>query len=767
MFKQQQVQTFRIPMVFALSLLLASTIGCNRDPNVRKHKYLDSAKRYEANGKYKEAMIQLSNALKVDHDFADAHFEMAKVYLKMNNTTLAYRELNTTVGLDPKNLEARIDLGRILITGNATYRAQAEDQAKAVLAINPNYADAYILLAGFAESKGDLAEAVKDVQQAIAIDPKRADFHSGLAILEARSPDGEAQAEQELRKSAELDPKSPMPYMMLASMLEKKNDLPGAEQQFLAAIRVAPKSLQPRQALALLYLRVGDKAKAEQTLRQTIDDMPDDQGAAALLAEYYGRTGQIDQAENVFTTLNSKYPKSFAIKLTYARILMDKKEYAKASTVATDLTKTDAGNPDVEILNALLLLSNNKVDDAYSLLQKAIKDNPNVAKTQLLMARVALAKGDVAAAQTSYEQVAKLDPGSLDAAQGLVQIAIMHKDVNMLSEIADRTIKERPNFATGYLWRGMAEASRKEFDKAQADFQTVLKIEPNSPVAYLELAELSRVQGHIPESKTMLDKALEKDPGSARALAMLVSYDLQDKQPAKAIARIQAQIAKSPANGSFYTELAEVQVLTKDLKGALDSSQKAMQLDPTSARAMQLYTRAQFDLGNVDQAIAAAQNWVNSHPNDSVQLALLASLESAKGDTAKAIDLYKKALQIDPNNAAASNNLAYLMVENNQNVDVALTLAQTARRIMPDAAETADTLGWVYFYKGNYGGARDLLESAVKENPENASMQFHLGMVYSKLNDKADAQSHLKKSIALDPNSQGAKAASAELAKLG
>jgi predicted Zn-dependent protease len=130
----------------------------------------------------------------------------------------------------------------------------------------------------------------------------------------------------------------------------------------------------------------------------------------------------------------------------------------------------------------------------------------------------------------------------------------------------------------------MAEASRKEFDKAQADFQTVLKGDPNSPVAYLELAELSRVQGHIPESKAMLDKALEKDPGSARALAMLVSYDLQEKQPAKAIARIQAQIAKSPANGSFYTELAEVQVQTKDLKGALGNSQKAMQLNPGKAR---------------------------------------------------------------------------------------------------------------------------------------------------------------------------------------
>jgi Tfp pilus assembly protein PilF len=45
-------------------------------------------------------------------------------------------------------------------------------------------------------------------------------------------------------------------------------------------------------------------------------------------------------------------------------------------------------------------------------------------------------------------------------------------------------------------------------------------------------------------------------------------------------------------------------------------------------------------------------------------------------------------------------------------------------------------------------------------------MQYHLGMVYSKLHDKTDAQLHLKKAISLDPNSKGAKDASAELAKL-
>jgi Tfp pilus assembly protein PilF len=107
------------------------------------------------------------------------------------------------------------------------------------------------------------------------------------------------------------------------------------------------------------------------------------------------------------------------------------------------------------------------------------------------------------------------------------------------------------------------------------------------------------------------------------------------------------------------------------------------------------------------------------------------------------------------------------MVENGQNVDVALTLAQTARRAMPDSPSTADTLAWVYYYKGNYYAARDLLEGALRSTPDNASMHLHLGMTYSKMHDNANAQLHLKKAAALAPNSKTSSDANEELAKLG
>ena len=113
------------------------------------------------------------------------------------------------------------------------------------------------------------------------------------------------------------------------------------------------------------------------------------------------------------------------------------------------------------------------------------------------------------------------------------------------------------------------------------------------------------------------------------------------------------------------------------------------------------------------------------------------------------------------------NNLAYLMADNGQNTDVALTLAQSAQRALPNSADASDTLAWVYYKKGLYPSALDMLQRAAKTAPDNVSVQYHMGLVYVKLNNKAAAVTSFKRAVSLSATSDTGKQAQAELDKLG
>jgi len=100
----------------------------------------------------------------------------------------------------------------------------------------------------------------------------------------------------------------------------------------------------------------------------------------------------------------------------------------------------------------------------------------------------------------------------------------------------------------------------------------------------------------------------------------------------------------------------------------------------------------------------------------------------------------------------AANNLAYLLLEHGGDANLALSLAQTARRGMPKAGATADTLAWASYHVGAYDTARKLLEDASAGQPGNATYHYHLGMTYLKLNQGARGKAELEKALKLNPD---------------
>jgi tetratricopeptide (TPR) repeat protein len=755
----------RVPALACLAILAMFAQGCTRNPNVRKVKYLNSGKAYAAKGKEKEAIIQFSNAIKIDPHYADAHFELAKAYLKTASVMGAYSELRRTVDLDPKNVEARLDLGQMLLAGHQ-YEKSLE-QANAILAVNPNNADAWGLKSGIAMANNDRAEALKDIQQALKNDPNRAAFHAQLGLIQGLDPATQKDAEAQVQQAVKLDPKNVPAHLLLSSMLQRKGDTAGAIAEAQAATQADPKNIRAWLMLASLYFHSGDKQKTESTLVQATDVLHDSPEGAGLLSTYYRQTGQMNRAAPVYAGLVDKYPKSVSIKMVYAQILTDQGDFAKVQSVVDELNKTNADDPQVQSLTGMMLLHSGKVNDAVTLLQKGAKNYPDNMAVKFWLAEADKAKGDLPGAEQNFSAVTKANPGNLPAQRELAAIAAQNRDNALLEQIAAVLITKFPDLSDGYLWRSVAEVNQNQKDQAETDLQTALKKNPKDSAALTALGEMRFQAKKYPEGVQLFQQALDANPNQLPALQGLVGYYMFQHQPDKALALVQQEIAKVPNSSAMYQELSELQLATKDVNGALNSAQKAMQLNPSDGGAVMVYTRAETAAGNASAAIAKWQAWGNAHPTDPRADVILGTLQESQGNANAAMDYYKKALVIQPDQAVAENNLAFLMLENGQDVDVALSLAQSARRAMPNSPNTADTLAWAYYHKGIYASARTLLENTEKTYPNDASIEYHLGMIYSKMGQKADAVDHLKKAVSLSPQTQAGKDASKALTSLG
>jgi tetratricopeptide (TPR) repeat protein len=240
----------------------------------------------------------------------------------------------------------------------------------------------------------------------------------------------------------------------------------------------------------------------------------------------------------------------------------------------------------------------------------------------------------------------------------------------------------------------------------------------------------------------------------------------------KAITAANAQIAKSPNSSAFY-DLLGTSLFTnkKGMDQAEAAFKKAAELNKHNSDALLKLGQVQVAEGSPDRAIETYKQSIKDNPKEAGFYILLGELYESKKDWPNAKDAYQKALDAKPDNPMASNNLAYVMLQTGGNVDVALSLAQTARRGLPDSPNAADTLGWVLYQKGAYKSAIDLFQEALKleaknKAPDNPTVHYHLGLAYEKTDQSGLAREQLEKVLKINPNYGDADDVKKQLAQL-
>ena len=121
------------------------------------------------------------------------------------------------------------------------------------------------------------------------------------------------------------------------------------------------------------------------------------------------------------------------------------------------------------------------------------------------------------------------------------------------------------------------------------------------------------------------------------------------------------------------------------------------------------------------------------------------------------------ALELAPDQPFVLNYLGYAWIEQGRNLPRARQMIERAVEQRPNDGSFVDSLGWVLLQGGDRAGAIQLLERAAELEPEDPTINAHLGDAYEAAGRHAEAHIQWRRALILNPDPQDAARLQAKL----
>jgi putative PEP-CTERM system TPR-repeat lipoprotein len=623
---------------------------------------------------------------------------------------------------------------------NAKDYKAAREHIRPVVQALPNNALA-LQLAGAAEFRlGALAQAETYLGKALQLSADLPIARRMLAQVYLRS--GQPQ-----KALAMLDPllagkPGPGALQLAAEAHLQLGETAKAEQLYERASKLKPDDPRIRTALALSQF---GKGKTDSAIAELENIAGSDGGALADLAlvSAHLRKKEVDKALKAIDALEKKQPDKPLAPMLRGRVLVLKKDidgaraqFQKALTLDKvyfpavaglaaldlasnkplearkhfdDLIKADPDNiPAKQALAALLTRTGHTGDEVAKLLAEAVKKNPNDVRAQLMLINFHLERRDAKQAT--------------ETARAATQTLVDHPDILMAL--------------------GRAYLAANDMQQAVTIFNRLAVVQPKSPQAYLGLADASLALKDRPGATRNLKRALELDPRLLQARRGLVAIALADKQPTEAMTLARTVQKDLPNEAVGHVLEGDVEAFRQNLKAALAAYQAGLR----KANPQEASTRAHntmVALGQAAEAEQFAQKWIAEHPQDAVFPFYLADRALAARDFPTAEARYRKVIELQPNNALALNNVAWLLVQ--QSKPGAVEFAEKANLLLPGRPPLMDTLATALAADKQLPRALELQKQAVERAPDDGSLRMNLAKLYLQADQKGMARAELER----------------------
>ncbi len=368
----------------------------------------------------------------------------------------------------------------------------------------------------------------------------------------------------------------------LHGMLAAQNGRPEEALEYMdRAIALAEIEGMPS-ARAKVLLRLGRSGEAVVSLQEAVENQPDDQD----------------------------------LRLTYARLLVDIKEYEKARVEFEKLHQASPDDAELLYTLGLLSLESQRLDDAEKYMMMLVRLNQREGETQYYLGRIYENRKQYDVAIEWYQQVhvgdykfdARLRIADMLGISGRSDEAIEHLDAMLKGSQSDGSLVRI------YISKGELLRSARRYEQAMAVFNTALDIVPgNSDLLYAR-ALVAEKLGRIDLLESDIMAILKTEPDNAHALNAL-GFTLADQT-------------------DRYDE-------------AYGYLKRAIELLPDDAAVIDSWGWIHYRMGDYEKAVSLLRKAL-SHFDDGEIAAHLGEVLWVSGNQEEAIGIWQKALKESP-----------------------------------------------------------------------------------------------------------------------
>ncbi|HNT37927.1 MAG TPA: PEP-CTERM system TPR-repeat protein PrsT [Rubrivivax sp.] len=619
------------------------------------------------------------------------------------------------------------------------YKAAQEHMRPVVQAMPGN--PLVLQLAGAIEFRlGNIAQAETYLGKAIQQAPELVLARGMLAQIYLRT--GQPQKtltalEPLLQKNA-----GPAALQLAAEAHLQSGDTKKAEELYQRAARLKPDDPRIRTALALTQFGKGKTDAAISELEQIASS---DSGALADLAlvSAHLRKREVDKALKTIDSLEKKQPDKPLAPMLRARVLALKNDPERARAQFQKALALDKLYFPAVAGLAALDMAQNKPDEARRHFDALLQADPGNANARMALATLLMRTGNTGEeVPRQLGEAIKLQPADVRARLMLINFHLEQREsaeAIKVAQEAQQALGDQPDILMAL---GRAYLAANDLQQAVSTFNRLASAQPRSPQAYLGLADANLALKDRDAATRNLQRALELEPRLVQARRGLVAIALAEKKPAEALALARAVQKDLPGEAVGHVLEGDVEASRNNLKAALAAYQQGLKKNGGQEAATRAHN-TMVALGQAGEAELFAQRWIAEHPQDAIFPFYLADRALAARDYAVAEQRYRQVVKMQPNNALALNNIAWLMVQ--QSKPGAIEFAETANRLLPGRPPLMDTLASALAAEKQLPRALEIQKQAVERAPEDGALRMNLAKLYLASAQKGMARTELEK----------------------